>query len=257
MNALRQLQQTFQDYVLDGAGAIRNEVVSTPKIDADTRLNIYGGGYRARLLEALGNEYPGLRALAGEDDFDALGRAYIDAHPSTFFNLRWFGDRLPRFLRGYPPACPEWGEMAAFEWAMGLAFDAQDSAPLAFETVASAPGEDWPGLTFTAHPSVQRIDLQYSVPAFWKSADTGDVPEAVQRHPALQPWVIWRHDLRTYFRSLNPDEAWALDALIAGQTFSDLCAGLCQWVAEDQVALHAAGFLRNWIAEQMIATMRS
>ena len=259
MNALRQLQQTFQDYVRHGESTIKGDVVGTASANAEVRLNIYAHGYRARLLEALTTEYPGLSALAGEQDFDTLGHAYIDAHPSSFFNLRWFGDQLPAFLRASYPAEPAWSEMAAFEWAMGLAFDSPDIEALAFETVAAAPGEAWPGLKFRMHPGVQRIDLEWNVAEFWKAVDSQQTPDPIAQKSAqkssAQAWVVWRKKLRTYFRSLDADEAWAMDALISGQNFAEICAGLCQWVAEDQVALHAASFLRNWIIDDMVVDM--
>jgi hypothetical protein len=53
------------------------------------------------------------------------------------------------------------------------------------------------------------------------------------------------------------DEAWALDALIAGQNFADICQGLCEWIDTQHVAAHAAGLLKGWIGDGMIARIET
>ena len=102
MNTLPKLQNAFQAYVHDPArreSGIIGEIVNDVRVPAGKRLGIYSEGYRLRLLEALLTDYPGLHALAGDDEFDAMGRAFIEANPSCFTNLRWYGGDLPAFLR--------------------------------------------------------------------------------------------------------------------------------------------------------------
>jgi hypothetical protein len=56
-----------------------------------------------------------------------------------------------------------------------------------------------------------------------------------------------------YWRSLDEPESCALDAFRAGENFADVCAGLCEWIAEDQVPDRVAGMLRQWVAEGLVA----
>src|SRR4030065_594600 len=111
------------------------------QVSAEERLAIYANAYRLRLLEALGTDYPGLHTVLGDDEFDAMGRAYIAAHPSPYFSLRWFGDRMSESLRTTAPyeKYPVFTEMAAFQWAQSDAFDAAHSAVASINDLAAIP----------------------------------------------------------------------------------------------------------------------
>ncbi len=258
--SLRALQADFQGYLLDPERrAIAARVTGTAKVDADTRLGVYAEAYRLRLLEALDTDFPTLHALLGDDEFDRLGRVYIDAHPSKHFSIRWFGERLSEFLRAAAPYNdhPALAEMAAFEWTMTLAFDAADDPLVTLDDMAAVPPSAWPALRFTPHASLHRLDLRWNVPAVWKARAADHDLEPPEENSMPVGWVLWRQELATYFRSLEVDEAWALDALIAGRTFADICQGLCEWIDAQHVAAHAAGLLKRWITGGMIAKVES
>ena len=273
--ALRRLQEDFQGYLLALDARMHPHVLGSAQVSAEERLAIYADAYRLRLLEALDTDYPGLHAVLGDDDFDAMGRAYIAAHPSPYFSLRWFGDRLSEFLRTTEPYSryPVFAEMAAFEWAQSAAFDAADSEIASIADMAAVPADAWPGLTFAPHASLRRLDLRWNVPAVWKAIDAaqgrasvagGRMPGATagQEPPALEEsdypiaWLVWRQDLLTYFRSLNVDEAWALDALQRGKNFASICQGLTEWIDAQNVAVHAAGLLKQWLSDGLIREIR-
>ncbi|MHB8535227.1 MAG: HvfC/BufC family peptide modification chaperone, partial [Sulfuricaulis sp.] len=128
MNPLHGLQSDFQSYLLHGGDGMLGRVTSTAKADAPTRLTIYYDAYRLRLIEALDSNYPVLHAWIGDEEFEQLGLAYLGAHPSGHFSIRYFGHRLPEFLgtEAYSDR-PYLGEMAMLEWALSEAFDAEDS----------------------------------------------------------------------------------------------------------------------------------
>lgn len=71
-----------------------------------------------------------------------------------------------------------------------------------------------------------------------------------------QAWVVWRQDLKNFFRSLSVDEAWALDAVRNGETFATVCEGLCEWIDPQNVALHAAGLMKQWITDSMVSGIK-
>ncbi len=251
MTTLYELQKKFQDYVLSPQPGMELEIIGTPDADATTRLEIYSDAYRLRLIEALATDYVALKALTGEEEFDRLARDFIASHPSTYFNVRWFGAPLAAFLRKAAVDRPELSEMAEFEWAMTLAFDAPDAAPLSTEEMASVPPQSWPEMTFALHPSVQRLTLHTNVPQIWKAADKNEHLPPVKAETA--DWILWRRDYKTYFRSLNGDESFALERAASGASFADICAGLVEWIDEDCVALHAAGLLKGWVTEGLLS----
>ncbi|MFI4922423.1 MAG: DUF2063 domain-containing protein [Burkholderiales bacterium] len=254
MKGLLNLQKEFQNYVFKRGERMEREVVSTRRAGAKTRLGVYSRAYRLRLLEALDTDYPALRALAGDDEFEKLGYGYIESHPSPYYNMRWYGDELAEFLKITPPynTHPVLSEMAAFEWIMALAFDAPDDPVVTVEDMTKIPAVAWPALVFTPHASLQRLNLEWNVPVFWKAVDKKEQPEPPLKNEFPVGWVLWRRELNIYFRSMSVEEAWALDAMRSGNTFAEICSGLCEWIDELQVAQHAAGMLKSWIAEGMI-----
>lgn len=260
-STLRKLQRDVQHHVLvtssDSLQQVTRHVVSTAKVSADQRLSIYAEGYRLRLIEALGTEFETLKAVAGDAVFDRLCRSFIAANPSRNPNLRWYGDQLAAHLATTPPFSrrPVLAELSRFEWAIGLCFDAADDAVLGFEALAAVPGASWPGLRFTLHASVQRLDLAWNAPDLFQQRDSGVVLKA-KRGRRSHPWCIWRRDLTPRFRRLPADEAWALDSVVRGVPFAGICEGLSQWVGDDAAALRAASLLRTWVNEQMVSAVQ-
>jgi hypothetical protein len=256
-SALGRLQDSFQTYLLSLTGPMEQEIVSDA-LEARTRLGIYADAYRLRLLEALETDFVTLRAIVGAEEFDQLGRAYIDAYPSDHYSLRYFGRHLSRFLAYAEPYRdnPLLAEIARFEWALTDAFDAPDVGVAAVDDMASVRPESWPGLRFDFHPSLQRIELQWNAPAIWNAVDSEQpLPEPEQAEYPVG-WMVWRQGLRIYFRSLSVDQAWMLDALRDGQAFAEVCEGLTEWIDAQHVAMHAAGLLKQWLEDGLIAHIR-
>ena len=255
MSTYVSLQDQFQRYVLTGEKGILSAVVDGPRLNASGRLDVYANGYRLRLIEVLDADYPALHALAGDELFDQLARAYIAAHPSVFPNARWFGIHLPHFLAGDAAfvAQPVLAEMAKFEWAMSLAFDSADDPVLDCAALARLPGPAWPTLGFRLHSSLQRLELAWNVPAFWQAMTREeDLPTPAQL-PDAAAWIVWRRELTTYFRSMDADEAAALHAIGGDGNFAAMCEVLCDWHEPENVPVFAMTLLKRWIGEGLIS----
>lgn len=258
MSAYTTLQDHFQRYVLTGNNDILPAVVDGPRLDAKGRLSIYANGYRLRLIEILDADYPALRILAGDDLFDQLARAYIAAYPSVFPNARWFGVQLPRFLASDAAfvSQPVLAEMAAFEWAMSLAFDSADNAVLEIAKLATLPNEAWPTLGFRLHSSLQRVELAWNVPAFWRAATREEVLPKPEQLSDAAPWIVWRRELTIYYRSMETDEAAALHTVGSDGNFADMCGILCDWHEPAEVPAFAMTLLKRWIDEGLLSGLR-
>lgn len=258
MNDLLLLQQKFQDFLLTDNLEISQEVVSTSKVPASVRLNIYGNGYRTRLIEALEATYPVLKKILGEETFNTLGNAYLDKFPSHFRSIRWFGDQLSDFLTDYPElkSHSHLSELARIEWTMSLVFDSADSNIVTVESMGAFAPEDWPYLQFTAHPSVRLVHLNWNVIQIWQDVSAENKASMPIRTESPVAWVFWRKDLINQFSSLETDEAYALQALLKGLNFGEICEGLCDYLPEEEVAIRAASILKSWILSGIIAEIR-
>lgn len=257
MTSLENLQTDFQNFLLTRGDSMDGHVVGSAKFKSQERLAVYADAYRLRLLEALEDNYPALHTLLGDEEFDRLGRRYIDAHPSTHPSIRWFGGKMHELLREETPYRdqPVLSEMALFEWTLRGAFDASDDPVCSIEAMAALSTDAWPGMRLQFHPSVTRLDLVWNVATLWKQIDQNKTPDNPEAGEYPVPWIIWRQNLRQFFRSLSVDEGWALDAMMGGQNFGDICGGLCEWIDEQNVALHAAGLLKQWIGDGMVTSI--
>lgn len=256
MTQLRRLQAAFQRHIDWPGGGMEREVLSTPRAAALRRLSVYASAYRSRFVEALGKDYEGLRALLGERGFEKLVLAFIAARPSHHANLRWYGAELAAFLARSPRyrERPILRELAAFEWALGLAFDVADAPVMTADEIAGLPVERWPGMRLRLHPSVQRLALRTNAPVIWSAMrDHRPLPRAALKRSSV-PWVAWRQGLTPHYRSLDRDEAWALGALARGTDFASLCEGLSRHVGLERAPARAAKLLKGWIRDGLICS---
>ena len=257
MTALRELQRSFQAWVGGDSSAFPTTVAEAGGVSAEDRLNVYAEAIRLRFLDVLGQDYPGLRALAGDDGFRRLGLAYIEAHPSHHPSIRWFGRHLPEFVRSAAPwkDRPVLAEMAGFEWAKGELLDAADSRVVGVEDIAAIPPERWTGIRPRLKPAVRRLALEWNVPVLWKAIDGDETPPPPERTDRAVDWILWRQDLLVRWRSTDSDEAWALGRCAAGEDFGSICAGMCARVGEDAAALRAATCLKQWAADGVLESV--
>ncbi len=254
MNRIASLQSQFQRAILTLDDEFDDKILATKRVSAKRRIGIYADAYRLRLIECLRDSYSALNTMLGDDQFDRLCRSYIDTHTPHHYSVRWYGQTLAAYVVGTAPYCehPYLAELATFEWKLMEAFDARDAAPVTIEDMAAIPPDQWPNLTFALHPSLQRLQLAWNVAAMRSATDEDRDPPAPQRGDRLVPWIIWRTQRRQFYRSLSADEARMLDQARSGANFATLCEGLCQSIGEADVALHAAGLLKQWITDGLI-----
>lgn len=260
MSGLKELQNAFKRNVMTGDEDFSQYIISTEAVSSDVRLAIYGNAYFSRLEEALESDYEILKQLLGEEVFSEACMAYIHQYPSRYYSLRWFGRDFPVFL-GYQAESGEhhWpAEIAQLEWSFIGAFDAADAVSLTEADAAAIPPEAWPELRMQFHPSVRMLSIWWNTLARWRAAKNAQpIPEPV-RLPEPAQCLLWRHELMTQYRSMEADEAIALQSALAGASFSEICGALAEEMQDQEmVPMQAAGFLKTWLAAGMITALNT
>lgn len=255
MSDLARLESEFQSFVLDGTTGIEAAVVATSRVPVATRLAIYSDAYRARLAEALENNFPVLAKLLGSEQFAQLARRFVESHRSAHYSIRWYGAQLPELLAAQSPyrEQPVLADLATWEWKMTLAFDAADSASLEAAELEKLTPDRWAEVRLALHPSAQVLALRTNAPAIWRALNRDDAPPAfAQGEP--QSWLIWRRGLDTWFRSIDAVEAGALSFIAGGTSFGSLCEMLAHNRDEDAAATAAAKLLRSWLDDGLLVS---
>lgn len=250
-------QTEVQAYLLNpdaqANSSLQASLLGSAALSAEQGLAIYHNAYRARLLEALRGDYPAVHGWLGDDEFDALALAYLQAHPSQHYSLRWLGAQLADFIDGYlvPAQAAPLSELARLEWAFTLAFDAPPGQPLSLEQMAELPAADWPALQVRLLPSAQWQVCGYNSLAIWQAGKEQGAFPGSQLLAEAEVCLIWREQLITRYRSLPPAEARALQGMsVQGWSFAELCAELAH--LGEQAPLQAATWLRQWLSDGLL-----
>lgn len=119
--------------------------------------------------------------------------------------------------------------------------------------MSEVKAEDWPDLKFQLHSSVQRLDFEWNTIEMWQALTSDTPTEITANKEKSNSWLIWREQLVTRFRSLQTDEQTALDTILKGGSFNDVCEALAFIMEEENVPMHAAGLLKVWITQGLIS----
>jgi hypothetical protein len=197
------------------------------------RLEIYNRQYWYRMLDALAEDFPVLRAVVGSRAFEQLSVEYLTAHPSRSFSLRNLGSKLAEWLADHPKFAGRRQRLALdvvrIEWAFIEAFDNAERTPLTLDQIATLDGGSALGL----QPHLRLLALDYAaddlVLALHKQQKRGateagvkhdDGPQPPVRLPRLRCRSTWlaahRFDNSVYYRRLEREEFLTLGAIRAG-----------------------------------------
>ena len=148
-------------------------IAPNDRLTSFERLEIYNRQYWFRVVDALSEDFPGLRAILGAKRFRAMTEAYLIECPSRSFTLRNLGSRLPPWLGSHPEWMQPNGrlvrDMTNLEWAHIEVFDAAEFPVLKPEDLA---GEKLV-LHLTLQPYITLLELEYPVDEILLAAGKG------------------------------------------------------------------------------------
>lgn len=273
---LARVQADFQDYIIAPCYGdfekIKTRMLAHTNnqygLDSESRLEIYYDMYRLRLQDVLYTDYPKLVGIMGEEQFTRAFLHYLLKFPSTHYSVRPFGEKLADFLNNFEPFCLNlaYAEMAKFEWALSLTYDAADAQHIDFEDLKNLSPEEWIDLKFSLHPSVSLLTFEYNIVSVWKTLDAQKIlPEqddesVLERYPDdIEPesllsscsskeiWIVWRKDFATKFLQLNSEQYMMLEAINLGLSFSEVCEQLIKIMAPESVPNFVMQHLVEWL----------
>ena len=251
MSATGELQRRFQRAVLTEDFVPGLFVAEGRELAGG--LGLYLMAYRARLQSALRDNFPVLHRALGDEAFAELARDYIDAHPSRFRSIRWFGDELTAFLDAGPERLPHpaLADVARMDWAIRGAFDAASAPPLTLSDLADLAPEQWPQRRFALLPSLRLVELNWAVEPVWHALNEDAAAETEAPEPLTHLLLVWRPELECLWRSAGSVEAAALRTLVQGARFAECCTAIAK-TGEPDPATTAAGLLQRWVIDGLL-----
>ena len=232
---LGQLQTLFQARLLSADGGLLSHLGNGGRF-----VGVYDHAYMARLNEVMAEDYPVTRTVMGEDSFALAATAYLVANPSTRPSIRWIGQGFAGWLDD-----PALADLARFEWALGLAFDAPDDTILSESELATVLPDLWPVLSFDLHPSLSLIALSWDVAPVWQGA--ADRPSLLETPMEL---AVWRDptSLTVRYRAMDAAEAVLARLMRDGADFAALCETAAKFHDPQDAAWWVVGLIRTWLS---------
>jgi hypothetical protein len=257
MSDFARMQEEFQRCILSGEDSILTRIPDSPREKRDVLFGVYRFAYGSRLVEALRNDHWLLHLYLGDEMFDEMGKAYVEARPSTHPNMRWFSQGLPEFLRNSEPYSnyPVIGDLAALEKALNDAFDARDCPVLAIADLAAVAPEAWDDLSFGFHPSTCRLDLTTNATDVWLALKNDETPPDALALDEPARVLVWRQGTTPMFRVLPAEEAMMWDEASAGIPFGVLCSMLATYDDPNSAAARGAGYLHGWVTSEVLSRL--
>ena len=221
--------------VADETGAF---IRPNDRLTSFERLEIYNRQYWFRLFSSFEEDFPGLKSVVGSRRFQALMRAYLEAHPSRSFTLRNLGSSLVEWLKENPqyakPDADSAVAMAALEWAHIEAFDNESREPLTADEIARLDGDSHIAL----QPYLRLLAAPYAVDDALLAVREGSQPTGMQASNAVSIHLVrrarsrrlvreqiylavHRHDDTVYYKRLSREDFLLLRALEGGQSLGE------------------------------------
>ncbi|HUK82493.1 MAG TPA: putative DNA-binding domain-containing protein [Verrucomicrobiae bacterium] len=228
-------------------------IKSNKRLTSFERLEIYNRQYWFRLIDCFYDDYPGLRAVAGDRKFGKLTRAYLAKYPSASFTLRNLGQYLEKFLRDEPrwtrPRERMALDMARLEWARVVAFDGEARPVVDIDDLLGAnPAK----LRLHLQPYLSLLELRYPLDDYLIALKKlsveslrGEASNAVTQHahrrvkqlrrPKAQTVYVAVHRMENaiYYKRLTQGRFNLLCALKQNKTLQQACTRVSNARAED------------------------
>lgn len=263
--------ERMRPFTLDGRSTteIAEQVIKpNERLSSVERLEIYNRVYWFRILSSLADDFPGLRAVIGQEKFDQVLLGYLTELPSESFTLRDLGSRLEAWLRAHPELIAGHErvalDMVRLEWADIEAFDAAEFPTLS-QTELAALGED---PVFHLQPYLRLLDLAYPVDELLLKVRETEEPEndissnvvvmensssrEHKQHPLPKAKKVFlavhRQENIVYFKRLKPEAFALVRALQQGQPLSQAIESSVNWSGKklERVMEQLHDWFANW-----------
>lgn len=254
--ALRREEPIADDPAL--AGVTRGHVAGNDRLTPAEQADLYREQFWIRHVDTLTEDYPGLRALLGEETFEALLHAYLGAHPPRTPSLRDLGaDLLPFAERweGFPAEHRAVAlEMIRYEHAFIDLFDGPEPPPLDPGKLQSLPADAWERARIVLYPFLARLRLEHPLHLYRLAAVGAEEPPPFPQRASVS-LVLYRRDNVVCYEEVEPEALALLDALAAGEPLVAACDHVAATL--DPAAAEALGdkvgtWFQRWTAHRWI-----
>lgn len=187
---------------------------------AEQRFNIYRNNFVVLNGDALGEMYPVIQQLVGEEAFRFLATRYVREFPPPERTLLLYGEQFAGFLAGLPElaALPYLADVAQLEFAWTDAYHAPDARPLSQRQVSAILPDAFSRVRLRPHPGLHCIRSPYPLFRIWQSNQPDSPEERISLDQGSCNVLVTRPEVEVQVREIPDAEALLLLELKRGAT---------------------------------------
>ena len=215
-------QGAFAGALIDPDARLPAGIVDPDGAPAPKRFAVYRNNVTVSLVEALGATFVSVKALVGEDFFNAMARDYVRSTPPASPLLAQYGRTFPQHISGFEPAngLPFLYDVARLDRAWLDAYHAADVAAVpAHEFAAIDPGQ-LESIRLEPTPATMLVHSTYPVVSLW-TAGRDNRPAAGIDPGRSEGALVTRPKLTVMVTSCSPGVTAFFKALLAGKTLGE------------------------------------
>jgi len=190
--------------------------------EAKLRLAIYRNNVIHSLSSALGDLYPVIKKLIGDDCFNAAAIEFVRMQPPEHAALLHYGKSFNEFIIKFE-ACKHLGflsDVALLEFEYNQAYHSADEKIFDPQLLSTIAPEHLGDLTFDYHPSVRLIESVWPIDDIWHE-NQKEEPDIINLNGCHgTTLLVYRLGLTVQLVNLDTSCFILLQQLIKGQTIN-------------------------------------
>ena len=191
--------------------------------EATLRLNIYRNNVIFSLSSAIGDLYPIVKRLIGDECFNQAAIDFVRRYPPSHSALVFYGEGFIEFIKTYP-ACVTLEyltDVAKLEYYSHSVFHETDSDNLDPALLAQVAPEQLGQLVFKLQPADRLFKSPWPVEAIWQE-NLKQQPQFIElEHTSGDYLLIYRQDFEVQVVNLNPHCYHFIEQLMLGHNISE------------------------------------
>ena len=187
-------------------------------VPAHGAMAIYRNTALAGLVDALAVNFPVVRALVGEEMFEAIAVDHASAHPPANPVLAHYGVAFSDWIKeqAWAAELPYLSDVARVERLHCEALFAADAEPLDPGAFARLAPHEWTRARLTLHPATRFACSRWPAASLWLTHQDGSDPAGVAWHPECV--LVSRFGHSVLVEAIPPSAHRFLRSLACGST---------------------------------------
>jgi hypothetical protein len=211
------------------------------------RFAVYRNNVASSLIDALGDAYPAVRRLVGEECFRGAARIYIGEDPPRSPVMLQYGAGFAGFLETFEPlrSLPYLADVARIERAWLEAYHAAEATSLAPSALNGIADQRAGDLRFTLHPSLRIVRSPFPALTIWRMNIGDAAPRDLRLDAGSEDVLLARPEAQVEVRSLPPGGAIFLIALARRNTLGEAAPAASRSCQHFDLTDHLTGLLES------------